>query len=385
MTGETKILTVTCGGLCCRLEGFDDPFSLLKDVADPLRDLAAKGLAGSDPTELRRLFRKDGARGVEVEVTAEGLVLRPAPEEDASLAARLSRLRSAVEEVRRPRPRTSPAAAGSMPEPAPPAHGPGAPGRPPSDLGPAPAPEVEARLLAQILMPEHPDAPDSAPPLRLEHPCPPGTLATEADDMAIRTLVAETRALQEREEAEERARTLDRARARIAMPRTEPDPLLLQELSRIETDLAHQPAPFAAGRQLAEATGEDAVERILDKTTNEMRAPESRRRISALSHLKAAVAATVADRMAGGLPAGGETRMDAYRDDLARVVRPSDLSAPLLLGLEQRIDPARPVRTGSPGVTENAREADALQDSAPLSGDLPEHDGADGTARRLRH
>ncbi|WP_420023534.1 hypothetical protein ACN9JG_03845 [Cereibacter azotoformans] len=375
MTGETKILTVTCGGFCCRLEGFDDPFSLLKDVADPLRDLAATGLAGCDLTELRRLFQKDGARGIDVEVTAEGLVLRPAPAEDASLAARLSRLRSAVEEARRLQPRTPPAAAGSRHEPARSMHRPDAPDAQASDMDPAPVPEVEARRLARPLAaddPVGPTAPDSPSPLRLEHPCPPGTQAAEADDTAIRTLVAETRALQEREEAEERARNLERARARVARPRAAPDPLLLQELSRIGTDLADQRTPCAAGRQLAEATGEDAVERILDKTTNEMRAPESRRRISALSHLKAAVAATVADRMAGGLPAGGEARMDAYRDDLARVVRPSDLSTPLLLGLEQRIDPARPARAGSP-----------LEDPAPRSEDLPEPGGS--AARRRGH
>jgi hypothetical protein len=88
---------------------------------------------------------------------------------------------------------------------------------------------------------------------------------------------------------------------------------------------------------------------------------ETRRRQSAIAHLKAAVAATEADRaVTGGRSTQGEERMEPYRDDLDRVVRPRRPQAeattprppavpdpaarptPLVLVSAQRIDQPRP-------------------------------------------
>lgn len=71
---------------------------------------------------------------------------------------------------------------------------------------------------------------------------------------------------------------------------------------------------------------EDSVERLIRKTDSEMKEPENRRRLSALQHLKAAVAATVADRLAGTtLPSEAE-RAHPYRSDLAEVTPPEPLT-----------------------------------------------------------
>ncbi len=121
-------------------------------------------------------------------------------------------------------------------------------------------------------------------------------------------------------------------------------------------------APEDDARQRLDDAGEAAVSRLIEQTNEAMAVPENRRRLSAIAHLKAAVAATVAERFSrgGNLPKEAETkRLDPYREDLARVVRPQSPNdaedtpapqrpAPLVLVSAQRID--RP-RTATPGET----------------------------------
>ncbi|MGP3697450.1 hypothetical protein [Rhodobacter sp. NSM] len=417
-----KILTVSYGSFSCRLEGFDDPFTTMKTIADYFRHLSETE-GEPDPAALQELAARDSEGKVEAEATPAGVVLRvekAAAAEPDSLSARLLRLRSAMDEARHPRPQPPSPTPHAMSGPASsarprdvgedrPSPGPQAaaatPGEPHAVEGNTAAPverrgDAEAPLALHPTVPEgsardtsgrHPqvavDASAGQPglPLRLEAPdlLPAGTPGDPAPpqagegDAALRAFIAAAKAQQEQEDAEERARTLERARARVVRIRTEPDPRLLKELARIERDLAPEGHRHAAGRQLAEATGEDAVERILDKTRNEMRAPESRRRISALSHLKAAVAATVAERMSGGLPSEGEgSRLDAYRDDLARVVHPSSgaevedrQAEPLVLASDQRVDAGQDPLAG-----EDDPDFD-ISSPASRTADGPEPDG----------
>ena len=102
---------------------------------------------------------------------------------------------------------------------------------------------------------------------------------------------------------------------------------------------------------------EDAISRLFDQTNSELQGTENRRRLSAIAHLKAAVAATEADKDArseSGESQNPPSEMDRYRADLAQVVRPrrpettamptrrpvmtQDRMAPLVLVSEQRID-----------------------------------------------
>lgn len=128
-----------------------------------------------------------------------------------------------------------------------------------------------------------------------------------------------------------------------------------------ETPAAEDP-PQAA----AESPEEDMA-RLMRQAEDEMSEPENRRRLAAIQHLKAAVAATVAERRAGVKEPSDEERADPYRADLARAVRPvrprpaeggparpvrsgrepeaaapGDRPAPLVLVSEQRIDRAAP-------------------------------------------
>ncbi len=129
---------------------------------------------------------------------------------------------------------------------------------------------------------------------------------------------------------------------------------LLNELNSLEQDMGKSEpvAPIAnkPSAKLADGGGEDeaAVARLMDETNAQLEEPEGSRRRSAISHLKAAVAATVADRKIN--PFASKTDGDdakPYRSDLADVVRPrrpkaggkaNESATPLVLVSEQRID-----------------------------------------------
>ena len=97
--------------------------------------------------------------------------------------------------------------------------------------------------------------------------------------------------------------------------------------------------------------GNGDVSRLLDETNTQMDEPEASRRRSAIAHLRAAVAATRADRLLGGRGARRD-EAERYRDDLAQAVRPRRPEAPasrtarpaemrpapLKLVAEQRVD-----------------------------------------------
>ncbi len=115
-----------------------------------------------------------------------------------------------------------------------------------------------------------------------------------------------------------------------------------------------------ARAMLTETSVEDNdTSRILDETNSQLEEPEGNRRRSAIAHLRAAVAATKADRLLGR-KSDDDDETDPYREDLATVVRPrrpqagsgrterpaepAPRPAPLQLVAEQRIgedaDPA---------------------------------------------
>lgn len=131
------------------------------------------------------------------------------------------------------------------------------------------------------------------------------------------------------------------------------------------------------------------VSRLIEETNTKLEGAENRRRFSAIAHLKAAVAATVADRLVRGERNGQASKEDeaveAYRDDLNHAVQPrrpvvsgeahtrrpalpQARPAPLMLVSEQRIDRADDedavVRPRRISATRHSARPDA-EDAAP--------------------
>jgi hypothetical protein len=161
-------------------------------------------------------------------------------------------------------------------------------------------------------------------------------------------------------------------------------------------DLAETDRSGVAGKTILAEDAEEGedFERLMEEANTKLEGAESRRRFSAISHLKAAVAATVADRILKPKDAPAEAlsptepEIDRYRDDLSRAVRPRRPDteaervtarpatpmrpAPLVLVSEQRVDrenlePAAVVRPRRVATTLIVGEDDDLNDAEPLS------------------
>jgi len=123
----------------------------------------------------------------------------------------------------------------------------------------------------------------------------------------------------------------------------EDEEFILSEISVIEAEME-----TAIDQSLSDDSDPDVL-RLMEKVDARLDDPETTGQRETYSHLRTAVAATEAEREAGGDLSGSED--DRYRDDLASVVSPrrpeiqvtsmrpeSDAAAPLKLVAEQRID-----------------------------------------------
>ncbi|WP_147125522.1 hypothetical protein [Shimia ponticola] len=201
---------------------------------------------------------------------------------------------------------------------------------------------------------------------------------------------------------DELAEKVDDAEVESTLSREEEDELA-RELAALEEEADDQPEPAIAseddgafdedapapanrgqtvGRAVLEQqadTAETAVNRLLEKTEEAMDEPASKTRRNAISHLKAAVAATVAERKAGTPRPEAADKVDQpYREDLARVVRPKRPAkraepveaearqqgdrpkpAPLKLVASQRVDATQPKEPAAPAQPVRPRRVEA--------------------------
>jgi len=300
-----------------------------------------------------------------------GTAAEPASEEDAysSIAAKLERLRGAA---------TPPSVIETGDQPA---------AAEPADLRvtieaepaisfePAVADEVEdeeAEALAGEAMP-FPSAPWAEPPAAADQDGPATAEAAEFGTGAEADEVADSEAAEEVADSEAAEEVADSEAAEVAAEVEEEEAAEVEETDEAEATAEVEEAdeeeaaePVAAGRKTLASVSleqeEAALARLLEATNSRLSDTEAERRQAAFSQLKAAVAATWAERQVRaeeGETGGGEAElreMDAYRDDLRSVTRApaaraESAEAPLVLVSEQRIDegsaeaePATPVR-----------------------------------------
>lgn len=216
---------------------------------------------------------------------------------------------------------------------------------------PAPAPQAAPRVI-RIRREEAPAAPEAKDDMLAALL---NTLQTGADAPAAE---AEQAAPEDQQLAGERVMAGEEVQEQPgeapAEPEAAPAPLTSRPRRPQRSELlTARPAPLRPQRPtppvpLAELSSVTpvSVDRLIRQVGTEMEEPSTRRRTSTIAHLKAAVAATVAERMIPGRRRETKDETVAWRDDLAKAVTPEAEAgsragrvAPLVLASSQRVRP----------------------------------------------
>lgn len=248
----------------------------------------------------------------------------PAPEAAAPAAEKLQRARARVIRIRRTEPQAA-APAETQPEAAP-------------EVAAAPEPAATAAARTASLLSAEAEAALQAELAALEAELAPSAPAAPAAAPAEPTAAPAAAAPRP---------------VRPARPAGEPDARVDRATRRAQAREEANAKAQVEGRALLETkSAPEDVERLIAATNSAMAGEDNKRRHSAIAHLKAAVAATEADRqvVAANPALAQPSRQDAYRLDLQNAVRPGaadhrpagDRPPMLVLVSEQRIDRAKP-------------------------------------------
>ena len=217
------------------------------------------------------------------------------------------------------------------------------------------------------------------------------TLSDDAED----DLAAELAALEKDWENETSERVADAAEDKV-FEQDQGDELEEEASAELDAPSAAPRAQTESARALVREGNDEAdVSRLMREANTKLEGPENRRRFSAIAHLKAAVAATVADRKVRATEGKPEVdtvdTTEAYREDLTRAVRPRRPSAagvatprpsapalraaPLMLVSEQRVveaplrsvEPVRPRRISAADLTARIESLEEQDETSPAS------------------
>ena len=169
-------------------------------------------------------------------------------------------------------------------------------------------------------------------------------LETAQEEDTVAELIDEAQA--EQEEAKAEPRTVRPKRVKSSLS-DEAEAELMRDLAAVEQEFATDTIDAAPSQPhgLGMDDEDQAVSRLMEETDQHLSDTDGSRRRSAISHLRAAVAAKQADdTLSDGSDDQDET--ETYREDLAKAVKPvsgdtdapTRKLAPLVLVSEQRID-----------------------------------------------
>ncbi|MCP5087685.1 MAG: hypothetical protein GY952_12895 [Rhodobacteraceae bacterium] len=295
MESHPKVMTVSYGTFACTLEGFDDPFTTMQLVAEYFRKLAAEDrYFGGEPLQpdantLHRIAKDANPNKVDAEVSDSGIILRQADVVDAPK----SPAKVAAPEPRVEKPVVVPTEEPTKEED--------------SFVAEAvfssrrslfePAEDEPAQPASQLLREEDEEAQDSADldvQRAVEHVAETVSRASKPAPVAPKPA--------------EDFKTEPEAKPEPAEP-VAPAPAKLEKLQEIEpvepaeelSQVINRAARLQELRQSDDIQREEeALERLLETTNTKLSAPSHARRSNALERLKAAVAATEAERRMRG-------------------------------------------------------------------------------------
>ena len=367
MNGSTKILTVSYGTFSCTLEGFDDPLGSMREIAEYFRDLASddRYFGAEPPTPdvemLQRIAEKEVQRRVEARVSDTGGVAlvasdtqEPAKTPPAERNAEPSGPLAFDDDYTMP---DEPEDVLTVdPEAAPESEG--------------PAESVAEKLRRIRAVVTRSIELEEASPVRREQS--PNADDPDKRDRALSDTIRQIQSdLAEEGDEDTIEATAEEVTEKVHA--VVQDAVLADDTVEDEDEDEHgddgwnvdlspreDAAPSAKDPDSSRATlaPEPDVGRLLDETDTKLQEDETVRRRKVISQMRAAVAATKADRLISRQVSSDEAEeaeKDAYRADLSDAVedepapeKPADRpkTTPLVLVSSQRIDADAPGNEG---------------------------------------
>ena len=387
MDSHTKVMTVSYGTFSCTLEGFDDPFTTMQLVAEYFRKLAAEDrYFGGDPLQpdankLHQIAKDANPNKVDAEINENGILLRQADIVDAPV-------QKPVEKNPETAPAETPAFASKRRAPAPAqkaavSASPAPAAKPAAKVVPSEDSYVEAAVFSSRRGALEPAAGESAKPaaeLLREAEAPVTPVAKPAEKPVTAKAPAKQVETSDRDVQDAVRVVAEKIETPSEPAPKSPDESPAKVAAEIARDLVKEPEPAPKAEEKPEVLHptpikaprdandiqreEEALERLLETTNSKLSTPAHARRSNALERLKAAVAATEAERRLRGGAAVSRPKLqdlnaepDAFRQEMKSVrtaheeemkitrpvlKRPSKTRrasniATLVLGTEQRV------------------------------------------------